>query len=287
MKQSNKKRDLLIIAGIYILAFVVGFISCIRIENMLIKQLVFDAVATVVTFIFSVILKNSSVYDAYWSLTPMVMSVWLFAAQKAIAPFQIIFLVAFNIWSVRLTANWMKVFTDFSYEDWRYKKYREETHRFLWPIVNFGGIHMMPTILVFLGMLPMYVISTNTLGIYSLIGIAIMLIGVAFELFADMQMHRHLSRNTSRNVCQEGLWKYSRHPNYLGEITFWIGVYLAMLPYSFEHWYYGIGAVGMVILFNVVSIPLMEKRQLGRRAEYADYKKDTSRLLLLPRKKRK
>lgn len=283
--KSSKKRDLLIVTAIYVLAFAVGFAAGMHIENMMIKQLVFDVVATIVTFIFSVLLKNSSVYDAYWSLTPMVMSVWLFVVNKSFAPFQLIFLVVFNIWSLRLTMNWIKVFTDFTYEDWRYKKYREETHRILWPIVNFGGIHMMPTILVFLGMLPMYVISDNKLGYWSVFGFAIMLMGVAFEFFADMQMHRHLSQSESKSVCREGLWKYSRHPNYLGEISFWIGVYLAMLPYAIEYWYYGIGALGMVILFNVVSIPLMEKRQLKRRPEYSEYKKETSRLLILPKKR--
>ena len=126
--KSSKKRDLLIVTAIYILAFAVGFAAGMHIENMMIKQLVFDVVATIVTFIFSVLLKNSSVYDAYWSLTPMVMSVWLFVVNKSFAPFQLIFLVVFNIWSLRLTMNWIKVFTDFTYEDWRYKKYREETN---------------------------------------------------------------------------------------------------------------------------------------------------------------
>lgn len=282
MKTNRRLRDLTIILLIYLLAFAIGFLCCYQFKNTMLKFFVFDVAATIVTFVFSVIFKNSSVYDAYWSLTPMIMSVWLFAETDSFSALQIIFLVAFNIWSVRLTVNWITVFTDFSYEDWRYKKFRDETHRLLWPIVNFWGIHMMPTLVVFAGMLPMFEIVNGKIGNASCIGIAVMLIGVSFEFFADRQMHAFLRENKTKTTCRNGLWKHSRHPNYLGEISFWLGVFLAMIPYATDKWYYVIGFVSVAVLFNVVSIPLMEKRQLSRRPDYAEYKKETSRLLLLP-----
>lgn len=280
----KKAKDLTIITIIYLLSFIIGYFACMRNENIMYKQFIFDVIATIVCFIFSTILKNSSVYDAYWSLTPMIMMIWLFVYQKAYSPFQIIFLIVFNIWSIRLTLNWVKVFTDFSYEDWRYKKYRDETPKIFWPIVNFFGIHMMPTLVVFLGMLPCYEISTIRIGILSFPGIAIMLMGILFEYFSDIQMHRHLGQNNKNLVCKEGLWKYSRHPNYFGEISFWCGVFMSMLPYALSKWYYGCGFLSIAILFNVVSIPLMEKRQLQRRTDYINYQKETSRLI--PRIKR-
>ncbi len=279
---SRKGRNLAIIALIYILAFVVGILCSYKIENQVLKFLVFDVVATIVTYIFSVILKNSSVYDAYWSLTPMIMSVWLFAENSAFSPMQILFLIVFNVWSLRLTLNWVEVFTDFSYEDWRYKKFRDESNRFLWPVINFWGIHMMPTVIVFLGMLPMFIIANTRIGILSIFGIIVMLFGICLEFFADKQMHSFLQSENVGQVCKLGLWRVSRHPNYLGEISFWFGVYLVMLPYAVHYWFLGVGALSVFILFNVVSIPLMEKRQLSRRPEYAQYKKETSRLFLMP-----
>lgn len=274
----KKAKALAVIGLIYLLAYAAGIFACRRLDGMLLRMFVFDTAATVVTFMFSVLLKNSSVYDAYWSLTPMVMSVWVFAELKAFSPFQLLFLIAFNIWSARLTANWMSVFTGFEYEDWRYRKYRQETAKPLWPIVNFFGIHYVPTLVVFAGMLPMFEIARGACGILLLPGIVLILTGTALEFFADRQMHAFL-RGGGRGVCREGLWKYTRHPNYLGEITVWLGVYLAMLPYAPERWYYAVGFVSVAVLFNVVSIPLMEKRQLSRRADYADYIKTTSRLL--------
>lgn len=281
----HKTRDLIIIAVIYLLAFVAGIISCLQITNIILKLFVFDVVATVVTFVFSCIFKNSSVYDAYWSLTPMVMSVWLFIYSKSFGIWSILFLLLFNLWGLRLTLNWVEVFTDFSYEDWRYRKYRSETPRIFWPIVNFFGIHMMPTLVVFLGMLPLFSIVQGHVGPLSILGFIVILFGISLEFFADRDMHEFINKaakdTTLRGkVCRNGLWKHSRHPNYLGEITFWLGVFLSMLPYDFAHWYYVVGFLCIALLFNVVSIPLMEKRQLQRRPDYAQYRKETSRLLL-------
>ncbi len=284
----KKFRDLVIIFLIYAVAYGVGFAACFWVENTILKMFLFDVAATLITFIFSLIFHNSSVYDAYWSLTPMVMSIWLFVEAQAFSVWQIAFLIVFNIWSLRLTINWIIVTSGFSYEDWRYKKYREEHGPFVWFILNFFGIHFMPTFIVFAGMLPMFEIIKHGMNALSLIGMAVILLGTAFEFFADRQMHRFLDLSKDATVkctCRTGLWNYSRHPNYLGEILVWWGVFLVMIPFALNCWYFVAGAVSVTLLFNVVSIPLMEKRQLKRRSDYAEYQKTTSRLLILPHKK--
>lgn len=278
--KAHKRRDLFIIFIIYLLAFGIGYLSSMAVADIMAKQFVFDVVATVIVFIFSVILRNSSVYDPYWSVAPIVMILWLFADEKTHGGMQLVFLAVFLVWALRLTLNWIEVFTDFSYEDWRYRKYRDETPPLFWPIVNFFGIHFMPTLVVFGGMLPMFSVARRSIGILSIPGILVMLFGILLEIFADRQMHEFLRSGKHGTVCSVGLWKYSRHPNYLGEISFWCGVYLAMLPYDMEHWYYGVGCLSVCILFNFVSIPLMETRQLLRRPDYQAYRQETSRLLL-------
>ena len=284
----KKFRDLTIVFLIYAVAYGAGYAACFMLENTILKFFVFDVAATLVTFVFSLILHNSSVYDAYWSLTPMLMSIWLFIEMRAFSVWQIIFLVVFNIWSLRLTINWIIVFTDFSYEDWRYKKYREENKPFMWFILNLIGIHYMPTFIVFAGMLPLFEIVNCDMNALSLIGDAVILLGTALEFFADKQMHTFLKMSkdsTEKTTCRGGLWNYSRHPNYLGEITVWWGIFLVMLPFALTSWYYIAGAVAVTVLFNAVSIPLMEKRQLKRRSDYAEYCKTTSRLLIFKHKK--
>ena len=66
-----------------------------------------------------------------------------------------------------------------------------------------------------------------------------------------------------------GLWAYSRHPNYFGEIMFWWGIFFFGLAADFHYWWTIIGPVSVTLLFTVISIPLMEKRNLERRPDYA------------------
>lgn len=282
----KKTKALSAVAAIYVLAYVVGYVACLPVRSVILRFFVFDLVATAVTFMFSVLLKNSSVYDPYWSLTPMVMSVWLFGLYHAFSFWQLLFLLVFNLWSLRLTVNWITVFTDFSYEDWRYRKFRDENGPVMWFIINLTGIHYVPTLVVFAGMLPLFQIVRSPLGVRSLLGISVILFGISLEFFADRQMHAFLRTTTEKRVCQNGLWRYSRHPNYLGEISVWIGVLMTMLPYAPKFWRYGIGALSVVVLFLSVSIPMMEKRQRQRRIDYAQYRAATSCLLLLPRRKK-
>ncbi|MBQ6569249.1 MAG: hypothetical protein IJL87_03235, partial [Clostridia bacterium] len=94
----TKTRDLIFLLLIYLLAYYIGFKLCLAAPSPLLRYFVFDIIATVVTFIFSVILRNSSVYDPYWSLTPMVMSVFIFFTSKSFSIWQILVLTVFNIW---------------------------------------------------------------------------------------------------------------------------------------------------------------------------------------------
>lgn len=280
----KKPTALLLLALIYLGAYGVGYASCFFIASELLRFFVFDLTATLFVFLFSVLFRNSSVYDAYWSLTPMVLSVWLFAENGAFSVWQILFLAAFNLWSARLTANWITVFTDFSYEDWRYRKYRDENPPALWFFINLTGIHLVPTLVVFAGMLPLFEIAKAEMNALCLPGIAVILCGIVLEFFADRQMHAFLRSSDGKTACRNGLWRYSRHPNYLGEISVWAGVFLTMFPFVPQKWYYVIGFVSVTLLFNIVSIPMMEKRQLSRRPDYTLYRTETSRLLLLPNK---
>ena len=75
-----------------------------------------------------------------------------------------------------------------------------------------------------------------------------------------------------------GLWKSSRHPNYLGEILFWWGLFIIYISVAPGEWLTAIGAVANTLLFIFVSIPLMEKRQLATKPAYAEYRRNTRML---------
>lgn len=300
----KKSKFILLISGLYAIAFLCAAactmginvsissdLQNIGVSELMVKMFIFDIAATIVIFACSVLWKNSSIYDPYWSLTPMVMSVWMFADAGVFSHlydpsswYKLALLVVFNLWGFRLTLNWLAVTSGLDYEDWRYRMYRENNAAPVWQFLNFTGIHMMPTLMVFAGMLPLFgVLEVEKVGMSIIPGLCVMLCGILLEHFADTAMHKFLSDTVGlehRTVCRRGLWRYSRHPNYLGEITVWVGVLFCMLPYNSGRWYWCVGAFVMVFLFNVISIPMMEKRQVERRPDYKHYQQETSRLLL-------
>jgi steroid 5-alpha reductase family enzyme len=81
------------------------------------------------------------------------------------------------------------------------------------------------------------------------------------------------------HVNRQGLWKYSRHPNYLGEILMWWGVCLLSLSAPGGSPVFAVGALVNTLMFVFVSVPLMERRQLSGKREYAAYKSETGALL--------
>jgi steroid 5-alpha reductase family enzyme len=84
---------------------------------------------------------------------------------------------------------------------------------------------------------------------------------------------------------ERGLWRYSRHPNYLGEIMFWLSMYLFALAVGLGFWWSGIGVVAMVAMFLGASIPMLDDRSEARRPEFAAYRRRTSALIPRPPKR--
>lgn len=284
-KIRNKIFGLLLFAVFYIAAYVIGYFSAFYIDELILRLFIFDIVATLVIYLLSLPIKNSSLYDAYWSLTPFVMATYLLVVSENLNVYHFIAYAVFAVWSFRLTINWVITFQDIKWVDWRYRQIKENNNPFVWQIANLFGIMLMPTLLVFAGFVPLILAFGSKLNAFSLIGSAVILIGTALEFFADRQMRAFLRSKDSGDVIRSGLWKYSRHPNYFGEILIWVGAYFVLFPAVTEYWYTFVGALLIILLFNFVSITLAEKRQLERREAYKEYRMTTSRLLLLPPRK--
>ena len=101
------------------------------------------------------------------------------------------------------------------------------------------------------------------------------------ETIADEQMR--LFRKDAKNdgvTMNRGLWKYSRHPNYFGEVMFWVGLYLmAFLSINTPVWLI-LSPISMLILFIFISCPLMDNRSLKKRRDYKNYMANNSQLFI-------
>ena len=144
-----------------------GYIACIYSmiltwnlfseSSLIFKVLVCHIEATIFIYFLSVIFNNSSWYDAFWSVIPVVLTIMCWADISAAGDVQRAFLMhaCLLLWAIRLTYNWMRSWEGFSHEDWRYIMMKGKTkNKFQYFIVDFGSIHLIPTLCVYMALLP-------------------------------------------------------------------------------------------------------------------------------------
>lgn len=251
-----------------------------------------DVVATVVIFVFSRAYRNSSFYDAYWSVIPPLLVLYWYGAnpQAGIEATRAALVIGLVwLWGVRLTANWATFWEGLHHEDWRYPLVRARAGRHAL-LADFFGIHLFPTVIVFAGCLPVFAVltrGTTPLGWLDALAFVVTLGAILIETVADLQLHAFIARKkTPGSFITTGLWAWSRHPNYFGELAFWWGLMLFGLAAAPQHWWWIVpGALAMTAMFVFASIPFMDERSLQRRPAYAEHMRRVSALVPLPPRK--
>lgn len=284
MKRSySKSCSIVLIAAIYILATIAGVILFIMLDKVLNSPILVlfcaDVLATIIVWIFGLLYENVSVYDPYWSVfPPIAFLLWAFYTHVWSLPV-ILILVASWYWGIRLTRNWAITFKSIAHEDWRYTHYRETQHPVIFHLINFFGLNMMPTLVVFAAMLPglMLYETVETANVLTWFGFVVCLSSATIQLIADKQIHDFRATHPGQ-YCNVGLWKHGRHPNYFGEVQFWWGIWIMYASLYGFNWFIGC-PIAMTALFLGISIPLMEKRQLQNKPGYAEYRKKTRILI--------
>lgn len=243
-----------------------------------------DVACTGVVFLFSYIFKNTSFYDPYWSILPIVIVLLLavrgFTEGMYNGTRNLVIVIVVAIWGLRLTWNWIRGWEGLKHIDWRYVNYEKPMGIWFWPF-SFGGLQMLPTIIVFLGLLPLFGAMTeaqNGWNWLDVIATALAVMAILMEFFADNQLRKFRKTNTEKGaILTSGLWKYSRHPNYFGEVSFWWALFLFGIAANPNYWWTIIGALTMTALFHFISIPMIDKRHLERRPNYSEVMKTVPR----------
>lgn len=280
----SKARALYALAYILalLIAITVGYV--VRELHPILIVLLADIAGTLVIYTFSRLFHNASFYDAYWSIAPIAIALfWLLASSDgAVRARQIIVIILVLIWSLRLTYNWARQWQGLKHEDWRYQDLRQKAKRWFW-LVDLVGIEIMPTVIVFLGCLSLYpalAVGEKPFGTLDIIAIIITAGAIFIETIADEQLRRFIRKRTRPGeIMTEGLWVYSRHPNYFGEVIFWWGLFFFALAAGYDYWWTISGPLSITMLFTFISIPIMEKRSLERRPGYGEHKKKIPALL--------
>jgi steroid 5-alpha reductase family enzyme len=232
-------------------------------------------------FVVSVIRRRNDVADIAWGLG-FVLLAWLSFYLSGYSFKAILVTSLVTIWGLRLA--WHIYHRNKNKpEDSRYLEWRNMWKNFY--LRSFFQVFMLQGVFLFLISLPVLFISRSvsySFGLLEVIGFLIWLLGFYFESVGDRQLKDFISNPANKGkIMDQGLWCYSRHPNYFGEVTQWWGIFLIALsiPNSF---FTIIGPLTITILILFVSgVPLLEKKYAGR-PDFEEYKKRTSIFIPLP-----
>jgi len=237
-------------------------------------------------FAVSLIKKRNDVADIAWGLGFIFLAWSSFLLSSSSNWRSIVVNLLVTVWGGRLAwhiyeRNRKKE------EDYRYLAWRKEWGKWFYLRAYFQ-VFIFQGLLLFLIALPILFINNNHAGgpaAWDVFGLTIWTIGFFFEVIADWQLSKFKkSPDNKGKIMQKGLWHYSRHPNYFGEVTLWWGIFLIALglPSGF---YTLVGPITITILILFISgIPLLEKRYAGR-PDFEEYKKRTSVFIPLKPKK--
>jgi len=285
-------RDFGLIALAYIIALVAAFFALQALPySVLVNALIADLIATCVVFAFSRTFKNSSFYDAYWSVFPPFIAIyWLmfhmggasdiFHTAEAPNTTRAYIVTALIVWwAIRLTLNWASHWGGLSHEDWRYQPIRDKAGKFEF-IADFFSTHLIPTLIVLACLLPVHAavnLGNNPMGWLDWMALFVTASAILIETIADLQLHKFNASKAPGTFIKTGLWRLSRHPNYFGEWGFWFGLMLFGIAAHPEGWLWIIpGVIVMFALIRFASVPMMDQRSTERRTGYDQHMKTTS-----------
>ena len=233
-------------------------------------------------FTFAAIRKTDLFTDLSYGITFVIVSWFALSATKYTTEPKWIVVTLITLWGVRLAGYlFMRILT--TKKDRRFDGIREDP-------LKFGMFWLFQGISVWVIMLPSLALigltQSNEILPLSWIGFVIALSGLIIETIADQQKFDFKNANPQR-WADIGLWKYSRHPNYFGEMLVWWGIFIFVVPYleGLEYLVL-IGPLWITtLLLFITGIPTIESRydiKYADNKEYQEYKRRTSLLIPLP-----
>lgn len=233
-----------------------------------------------VLWVIAIRTNNASIVDVGWGLGFMLVALISFALLDGVVVRKILMTGMITLWGTRLALHLLfdRILSG-KPEDGRYQDMRRKWH----PHTNFRLFVFFQTqaVLIVLLSIPFMLVMMNdrpTLSILEYVGAIIWMIGLIGEAIADRQLKTFKNQpELQGQVCQVGLWRYTRHPNYFFEWIIWVGYAIVALP-SPRGWIGLVSAVFMLyVLLKVTGIRITEKQALRTKGEaYREYQRTTS-----------
>ncbi len=250
----------------------------------------FSAIVMLLLWMVQYKTENAGIVDVAWSfLTPLV-GVWLILTDDIANEARQWLIIAMAIfWGFRLGLYlYNRVMNEV--EDGRYRYMRQYCGKYAQPVMFvFFQVQASWTLLF---ALPFWAASRNSgvgLGLLDLFGVLIWIIAIAGEFISDQQLHRFRMKPENKGlVCDNGFWRYSRHPNYFFEWLQWWA--FVLIGYGSDHWW--LTWTGLIVIYvfitRITGVPYTEQQSIRSRGDaYRDYQKTTSMFFPLPPKESK
>lgn len=229
-------------------------------------------------FLVSLLKKRNDVADVAWGLGFVLMA-WtsfLLAGESA-GLRELLVCTLVSVWGIRLAWH-IHHRNKGKAEDYRYLAWRQEWGKWFY-LRSYVQVYLLQGALLFIIVLPVLLINKSAaapLGVLDVIGVAVWLVGFYFEAVGDAQLARFISNPDNKGkLMQSGLWTYTRHPNYFGEVTQWWGLGIIALSVP-GGW---LGLVGPLtityLILKVSGIPMLEKK-MELHPDFASYKQRVS-----------
>lgn len=230
-------------------------------------------------FVISILIKRNDFADIAWGLGYILLCAYHFMT-KTTHPIGVICYLLVLIWGLRLSVFLFLRNMNKS-EDFRYLKWRNEWGKAFY-VRSFLQVYLLQALFLLFIISPVLYVasfSESQWSAYTIVGAMIWLFGFYWQSLADHQLRQFIKRRKSKEeVLQTGLWKYSRHPNYFGEVTMWWGIYLIVwpLPGSLP---FILGPLTITLLIRYVSgVPMLERRYIDNR-NYQEYRRKVPALM--------
>lgn len=224
-------------------------------------------------FIISIVKKRNDLADIAWGLGYVLLCVY-HALTKTLHPVVMLCYILIGIWGIRLS-KYLYLRNRNKSEDFRYAQWRREWGRSFY-IRSFLQVFLLQALFLLIIISPVLFAASyksSELSLYTAAGLLIWLIGFYWQSLGDEQLRKFIkNRKSKEEILDSGLWCYSRHPNYFGEITMWWGIYLIVFPLEWSLAFI-VGPITITILIRYVSgVPMLEHRYEGNE-NYQEYKK--------------
>ena len=244
--------------------------------NLLLNSALCLFIYVTVWFFIALIQKRNDVADIAWGLGFVVVSAFCFFSYPH-TPVALLVYALVTLWGVRLSAH-IGLRSRGKMEDFRYQKMRAEWGKtVVWR--SFLQVFVLQGFFMWVISLPILVASiadSPTFNAFSAVGVLLWIIGFAFEAIGDYQLSVFIKQKKNKgDVMQTGLWQYTRHPNYFGEVLLWWGIFIVVLPLDNGVWSIFSPLTITFLLLKVSGIPMLEAKYKDN-PQFQAYKRRTS-----------